>query len=351
MGASFYQKGQAFGLPVSQWDDRAALAFKKRIRDCFGNKAPDGDNSLTYDRHFEMVWRSIGPSLAQTRSEEHRRSQNAAELRQLLAVIDPTAPPAQVIDQIEELERMSRSKVTRAEDRNDIESQLSDLRMEAEIRLQEEQTAAAERAKAENAAAEARRVEEAAAEAEADLAAARERMQQSAEQAGRQAAENQKAAEVAKQTDLLSQSADKLRAAAEQRKRAAEAELAKLREEEEAKAKEAAEAEQQAQIAARAANPMCVAADKVKAKVIAPVGEPSAQGAKGEPYLTNEMMMIAMEAQAGETRSACRRAGLMADLLEEWRAASAKCNMAEAMQVNMAIGPLKNLQFELGCGW
>lgn len=351
-GASLNQSGQAFGVPVSQWDDRAALGFKKHIRDCFGNKSPDGDNSLTYDRHFDMVWRSVGPGLKQARNEDQRRDQNAAELRKMLTMVDPNAPTADVMRQIEEVERRSRSLVTRATDRNDIESQLADLRMEAEMRIEEEKAAAAERAKAEKAIAETRKSEDEAARAEADLAAARERTQRSVEQTSRQIAENQKNAELAEQTDSLNKTADAARVAADQRKKAAEAEMAKLREEEAARVRAAAEAQIQAQVAARAANPLCIAADNLKAKATAPVnGQVSGQSIGTQPYMTSEMMILAIEAQAGETRSACRRASALADLLEEWRAASAKCNMAEAMQINIAIGPLKQLQSELSCSW
>lgn len=346
-GGSLYRNSQAFGVPAQDWNDQTALAFMHRIRACFGANAPDGDRTLPFDAHFSHIWSVEGPNLVRENEELNNMRANLDAVRSALVQIDLTAAPAVVLQRADQILNLLQSRPVPMEDRIEVEARLSDIRLEANIRISETAKLVRERTLVETAEAEARMKVEEAKRAEEALSAARDRMKAKEEADARQQQVNQENSTIIKEAQERQDAAAKQNSEAEARRAAAaaEAELAEIEAVELALQK--AEQRAEAEALERARNPACVAADAMKVKIL---GEPSEASGNQLNPLQLELVTLTIEAQAGETASACKRLRDIEVSLEKWRAASAKCNLEEAIPANMALQPIPQMKADLRCG-
>lgn len=343
MSGELYRNGQAFGVPKNAWNESIALQFRTRLAFCDGQN-PQKDLALA--RHFDLIWPQIGPQIERERAEIADRDSNSRKIESAFSQIDASASPDEVLNQLSNVERLMQMFSLSKNDRAKFESHLAELRAESNQQKIASEALRHDAQLAEEAAAAARREEEEASALEAKLADMKEKARLSAEAKQRQELSTKNNLETHLATQEKLETATDAQRAARQRRSAAETELAKLQQEELALQQADAASKKEAAVAARLANPSCVAADAMKKEMVSTEGEAEKTA---ETKLMDEITTLAMEMQAGEIAKGCRRARLLEEKLEKWRSVTAECSLSEAMPINMSIEPLRRMQIEYGC--
>lgn len=340
-GSVLLHEGEAFGVPREAWDDKVALAFKRHIRSCFGDRIPE-DEVYTLDYSFYDVWkRSLGPQLAREREERERLERNAEEMRAEIDGLNPSDPPEALLQDISRLEDKLLHASIREQVKSGFRARLSDLRMETEIKLADLERMREEAERTRKAEAKAREMEEKARRAEAALIASspdKPQEDHSESDAAQMAISAQKTRREAAERDYA-EAERRLAAAEKARAVQEEAEAERLAAEREAAEEEAKRV--------RASNPDCVAADKIRMRLSEPAPN---EGPDGTPSVMREIELLYLEQAAGETEKACERARKLEAEFEVWRRHSAECSLDETVPINASLESVRRFkEVELGC--